>query len=385
MQRLVAVLSALTVVTLLWSITIPSADACSCRAPAPPQEAAADADAVFFGEVTDKELIDQHYAVELDILVEWKGVGADIVEVRTHQHSATCGFNFTTGQQYLVYAYRNSAGELSVSLCSRTSAMERQQALSELGDPSETNFFDDSDDSGNSADSADPDDSGDSDEFDDFDESDDVTESDDDDATAPEDTGESDHSEDTVDVTPCDDLDETDNSDDARDALDTHDAEPNWTVQADPLNTLIGFIRLQAEYRLNDDVSVYAGPHLRLYDSPINTDHENFTDHSGLTELEPFRSHGVEVGFRVYPFADAFQSIWLATRVVGARLSTPASLGDDTGWGGSGAMMAGKTWNPIDHFVVSLGVGVQFMDYRVGEQGPQTLAPVFHSGIGTVF
>ncbi len=373
MQRLVAVLSALIVVTLLWSVTIPTADACSCRAPAPPQESAADADAVFFGEVTDKELIDQHYRVELDVILDWKGVGTDTVEVRTHRHSATCGFNFTTDRQYLVYAYRNTGGQLSVSLCSRTSAMERQQALSELGDPSETNFFDDSDDSD------------DSDELDDFDESDDAAESDDDDATAPENTGESDHSEDTVDVAPSDDLDETDNSDDARDALDTHDAEPNWTVQADPLNTLIGFIRLQAEYRLNDDVSVYAGPHLRLYDSPINTDHENFTDHSGLTELEPFRSYGVEVGFRVYPFADAFQSIWLATRVVGARLSTPASLGDDTGWGGSGAMMAGKTWNPIDHFVVSLGVGVQFMDYRVSGQGPQRLAPVFHSGIGTVF
>jgi len=62
---------------------------------------------------------------------------------------------------------------------------------------------------------------------------------------------------------------------------------PEWTLQLDPLTTALGFVHLQVEKRLSDSFSVYAGPHLHLFDGLLDKE-------SG----ESYRGYGVEAGLR---------------------------------------------------------------------------------------
>ena len=133
---------------------ISEARACSCMK-LTPAEGLSSSYAVFTGEVTDIEpnTATKFGGVEITLGVKkvWKGeIGAQ-VKVRTAGNSAACGYNFAKGETYLVYADRDEADPMRVSLCSRTALLANaQEDLDFLGKPSQE--FDDAGTRGKSKD-----------------------------------------------------------------------------------------------------------------------------------------------------------------------------------------------------------------------------------------
>ena len=143
---------------------------------------------------------------------------------------------------------------------------------------------------------------------------------------------------------------------------------PRWTLQVDPLTTYLGYVHVQVERALTDHVSVYAGPHMRLFSSPT-------------AEPEDYIGVGAELGVRVFPWGVAPRGPWAQVRGVGARLWSD----DDTAWGGYVSGLVGYTWILGDVFVLSGGAGVQYLNYQVGELGPQGVFPALHTTLGVAF
>ena len=116
------------------------ARACSCMK-LTPSEGLSSSYAVFTGEVTKIEpnTTTKFGGVEITLQVKkvWKGKIGEQVEVRTASSSAACGYNFVKGETYLVYADRDEADPMRVSLCSRTALVaSAQDDLDFLGKPS---------------------------------------------------------------------------------------------------------------------------------------------------------------------------------------------------------------------------------------------------------
>ena len=114
--------------------------ACTCVPSAGPGEALEQAAAVFSGTVVQikrhKPADDIFSAVEVVFRVGqmWKGVGNRTISVFTGSHSAACGYGFSKGRTYLVYAAGNSRGRLSTSICSRTKRLkDAREDLNQLG------------------------------------------------------------------------------------------------------------------------------------------------------------------------------------------------------------------------------------------------------------
>jgi hypothetical protein len=64
----------------------------------------------------------------------WKGANQANLEVITPASSASCGFEFVQGQEYLVYA-QEAEGQLQTNLCSRTTQLAQAGAdLTALGE-----------------------------------------------------------------------------------------------------------------------------------------------------------------------------------------------------------------------------------------------------------
>lgn len=125
----------------IFAVSVPRAQACSCVPPPPPPEALAQSDAVFAGRVTDIHIENQGPQlssadpVRVSFRVEraWKGGTASTLQVTTPRDSASCGFNFEQGKDYIVYA-GEQAGELTTGLCSRTALLSDASAdLTALG------------------------------------------------------------------------------------------------------------------------------------------------------------------------------------------------------------------------------------------------------------
>ena len=120
--------------------------ACSCLPPEPPLEALEESAAVFVGEVvsiSDTEPTHGSYsgdvAVEFSVTTVWKGPVGKTIQIRTPWGGAACGYRFSEGIQYLVYAYAYGALEsrdFRTSLCSRTRPLSSatETDLVELGE-----------------------------------------------------------------------------------------------------------------------------------------------------------------------------------------------------------------------------------------------------------
>lgn len=111
--------------------------ACRCSPPPTPLEELASSDAVFSGTVTAFELdnsgLASVYRVKFDVSQCWKGGLGTMVEIQTPSHS--CGWLFTAGVEYLVYA-TGSSGWLGTHLCDRTRRLaSAQEDLDALGEP----------------------------------------------------------------------------------------------------------------------------------------------------------------------------------------------------------------------------------------------------------
>jgi hypothetical protein len=101
--------------------------ACSCLPPGPPADALASATAVFSGRVAALAgAVDaggsDPVQVTFAISKVWKGTDQPTIEVLTPASSASCGFEFVRGEEYLVYA-SESEGRLQTNLCSRTALL----------------------------------------------------------------------------------------------------------------------------------------------------------------------------------------------------------------------------------------------------------------------
>lgn len=124
----------------------PAAEACSCAPPSDPRAELEHADAVFSGRVLEVEPEGEErgfrrLAVRFALDRVWKGVPeGDEVTVRTAEQSATCGYAFEPGEEYLVYAYESDSGdELTTGLCTRNAPLaQAAEDLATLGDPART-------------------------------------------------------------------------------------------------------------------------------------------------------------------------------------------------------------------------------------------------------
>lgn len=131
-----AILVALVVASLVGGAR--PASACSCLAPAPPETALAEADAVFAGEVTEiSERGRATHVARLAVAEVFAGDVGEEVEVHTPPDSAMCGYPFEVGREELVYAVLDD-GRLQTNLCDRTAPVaEAADDLAALGDGSD--------------------------------------------------------------------------------------------------------------------------------------------------------------------------------------------------------------------------------------------------------
>lgn len=147
---------------------------------------------------------------------------------------------------------------------------------------------------------------------------------------------------------------------------------PRWTVQVDPLTTAIGMVHVQVERALAPKWSVYAGPHMRLFDGVVE-------DANG-----PYTGLGVEAGVRFFPWGEAPKGGWLLVRGVGARLTT-TEPGVDPEPGGYASVLAGYTGIVGGWLVLSGGVGGQVFAYDIAGYGPTGTSIAAHSALGVAF
>lgn len=138
--------------------------ACSCVMPPAVPAAVSDADAVFLGTVTSVtpvnptasgaiySLSPSSYEVVFSVSSVWKGVLRPEVKVLTGTGGGDCGYNFSTGGTYVVYAYSSHPGspvffignlrveiplgtqQFGTSICTRTAPLTlAAQDLAQLG------------------------------------------------------------------------------------------------------------------------------------------------------------------------------------------------------------------------------------------------------------
>ena len=148
--------------------------------------------------------------------------------------------------------------------------------------------------------------------------------------------------------------------------------DPQWLVTVDPLTVALGFPHVLVQRAVSDRVSLYAGPHARLFDGIITEGDE------------PFVGFGVEVGARWFPKASAPTGMWLLGRQVGAHLHTtegPAA----SELGGYSSLLVGYTVILGDVFVLSGGLGAQYLYYDISGMGSSGPFPAADTSLGIAF
>ncbi len=102
------------------------AKACSCIPPQPPQESLAQSAAVFSGTVThiEQSALSRDQKISFDVRTVWKGADQKTLSLTTPGDSAACGYSFSEGGAYLVYASETEDKNLAVYLCGRTALLE---------------------------------------------------------------------------------------------------------------------------------------------------------------------------------------------------------------------------------------------------------------------
>ena len=136
------------VLSVLWLLgNAGQAYACKCVQPGPPSEEIEKFDAVFAGRVVS---IEHNFdpnsttlgpgdrtTIGLEVSTVWKGAVHEDMYVTTPPTGGSCGFAFTEGEEYILYAYDSAVLDegYSVSICSRTALLAQAQAdLEALGD-----------------------------------------------------------------------------------------------------------------------------------------------------------------------------------------------------------------------------------------------------------
>jgi hypothetical protein len=106
--------------------------ACSCELPLSKDSikkqvkvAKKKSQAVFAGEVLEiTEPSGKNFLlVRIRIELNWKGAKGNEIMIVTGKGNGDCGYSFTVGQRYLVYAYQTSNSQLSTNICQRTALL----------------------------------------------------------------------------------------------------------------------------------------------------------------------------------------------------------------------------------------------------------------------
>jgi hypothetical protein len=154
---------------------------------------------------------------------------------------------------------------------------------------------------------------------------------------------------------------------------DARDNDVTWTVQVDPLTTVLGIAHIYIERRISDHLAAYAGPSMRLYDSPLTADDE-----------EGYKAYGVEMGVRYFFQGTAPTGWWAGARATIAHMT----FGDDTRVGGYASALGGYAWVFGDRWVLSGALGISYFEYDVGGVGGvgvRGVRPGAHTAFGVAF
>lgn len=162
------------------------------------------------------------------------------------------------------------------------------------------------------------------------------------------------------------------------------DDEPHWTVTVDPLTEALGFVHVQVERSLGQRFSLYAGPSLKLFNSPLGI---------GVGE---FKGYGVEAGLRVFAWGRAPRGAWIMARGVLADVVYEHSFATSdyedvtqhlSMLGGYASALVGYTGIiPVGHggLTLSGGLGISYFDYGPAD-GIHGFLPAAHTTIGWAF
>ena len=104
-----------------------SGSACSCMPNEDPATELQRYDAVFAGKVIGKKKNpndSMEYLVKMEVSKAWKEVEHKEVWITTSWDSASCGINFETDKEYIVYGMKQEDGQYNVNLCSRTALLD---------------------------------------------------------------------------------------------------------------------------------------------------------------------------------------------------------------------------------------------------------------------
>ncbi len=85
--------------------------------------------AVFTGKVLKiTEPSDGNFLlVKIQVESNWKGAKDNEIVIVTGKGNGDCGYSFTVGQKYLIYAYQISNNQLSTNICQRTELLSDAQ------------------------------------------------------------------------------------------------------------------------------------------------------------------------------------------------------------------------------------------------------------------
>lgn len=135
------VLSIVLVMAVLWMLGNPEqVHACKCAQPGTPSEEMEKFSAVFAGEVISIQHSydpnassvsrEDRTTVGFAVSTVWKGAVHEEMYITTPPTGGSCGFTFSEGDEYIVYAYDSpyEEGGYTVGICSRTALLSQAQA-----------------------------------------------------------------------------------------------------------------------------------------------------------------------------------------------------------------------------------------------------------------
>ena len=128
------------VLSILWLFgNAGQVHACKCVQPGTPSEEMEKFAAVFAGRVVSIEHSfdpdaatvspDDRTTVGVEVSTVWKGIVNEDLYVTTPPTGGSCGFAFTEGEEYILYAHDSAydGGGYTVSICSRTALLSQAQ------------------------------------------------------------------------------------------------------------------------------------------------------------------------------------------------------------------------------------------------------------------
>ena len=104
--------------------------ACECKRNNSVEQEFSDSKSVFVAKVIEIKDSKPDAFVTLRVEKMWKGVKTETIVVLTDNRGKGCGYIFSKGERYLVYAFEDRDGRLRTDVCTRTA--DTNSAASDL-------------------------------------------------------------------------------------------------------------------------------------------------------------------------------------------------------------------------------------------------------------